>query len=207
MSNLDILSTIQADSTQINADDLAQPITVTITGVAKGTPDQPVNILLAEFPDRAYRPCKSMRRVLVAAWGSDASVYVGRRLTLFNDPTVKWGGAAVGGVRISHLSDIDKRMQIALTTTRGQRKPFTVDPLPSMPDEIVDFEHRIAEAATLAELDAIAAELKGANLGEHRTRLQSAWSARKSALKSAPVDAPADADYGDLLDAAVEGDQ
>ena len=59
----------------------------------------------------------------------------------------------------------------------------------------------------LADLDAIAVELKGANLGGHRARLQGAWSARKSALKSVPVDAPADADYGDLLDAAVEGDQ
>ena len=198
---MDILSTIQADSTQINADDLAQPITVTITGIEKGTPDQPVNILLAEFPDRAYRPCKSMRRVLVQAWGADASAYIGRRITLFNDPTVKWGGAAVGGVRISHLSDIGKRLQIALTTTRGQRKPFVVDPLPSMPPEIIDFEHRIAEADTLDALDAIAAELKGANLGEHRARLQNAWSAKKQALKSAPT---ADDDYGDLLDAATE---
>lgn len=128
---MDISSTIEADSTQVNADDLTgSPRTVTVAGVNKGTADQPVNIELVEFPGRAYRPCKSMRRVLVAAWGKDASAYVGRRMTLFNDPSVKWGGAAVGGVRIAALSHIDKPMTIALTETRGKRKPFTVDPLP-----------------------------------------------------------------------------
>lgn len=183
MTNLDILSTIQADSTQINADDLAQPITITITGVTKGTAEQPVNILLAEFPDRAYRPCKSMRRVLVQAWGADASAYIGRRITLFNDPTVKWGGAAVGGVRISHLSNIDKRMQIALTTTRGKRSPFVVDPLPDVPAEITGFTTRITDAATVDELALIAADIKAhSNLGEHRAQLLKAWADRKAAL-------------------------
>lgn len=186
---MDILATIQADSTQINADDLAQPITVTVTGVTAGTPDQPVNIMLAEFPDRAYRPCKSMRRVLVAAWGPDASAYIGRRITLFNDPTVKWGGAAVGGVRISHLSDIKQRLQIALTTTRGKRQPFVIEPLAPMSDDIAEFDNRIAAAETLDELDALARELKakGAQLGEHRGHLQQAWKARRELLEAQPA--------------------
>lgn len=186
---MDILATIQADSTQINADDLAQPITVTVTGVTAGTPDQPVNIMLAEFPDRAYRPCKSMRRVLVAAWGPDASAYIGRRITLFNDPTVKWGGAAVGGVRISHLSDIKQRLQIALTTTRGKRQPFVIEPLAPMSDDIAEFDNRISAAETLDELDALARELKakGAQLGEHRGHLQQAWKARRELLEAEPA--------------------
>lgn len=127
---MDILSTIEADSTQVNADDLTgAPRTVTVTGVSKGTAEQPVNIELAEFPGRAFRPCKSMRRVLVAAWGSDAKAYVGRRMTLFNDPTVRWGGQTVGGIRISHMSHIDKPLTVNLTVTRGKRAPFTVEPL------------------------------------------------------------------------------
>lgn len=127
---MDISATVEADSTQVNADDLvASPRTVTITGVSKGAPDQPVNIELAEFPGRAYRPCKSMRRVLIVAWGADASKYVGRRLTLYNDPTVKWGGQSVGGIRIKAMSHIDSRITVALTVTRGKRSPFTVEPL------------------------------------------------------------------------------
>lgn len=127
---MDITSTIEADSTQVNADDLVAPRTVTITGVSKGTADQPVNFDLAEFPGRAYRPCKSMRRVLVMAWGPDAATYIGRRMTIYNDPSVKWGGQAVGGIRIKALSHIEKRLTMALTETRGKRTPFVVDPLP-----------------------------------------------------------------------------
>jgi hypothetical protein len=132
--SMDISSTIEADSTQVNADDLiGAPRTVTITGVNKGAADQPVNIELAEFPGRSYRPCKSMRRVLVLAWGSDASAYVGRRLTLFNDPSVKWGGQSVGGIRIASMSHIQSRITVSLTMSRGKRLPFTVDPLPTEP--------------------------------------------------------------------------
>ena len=192
---MDILATIQADSTQINADDLAQPITVTVTGVSAGTPDQPVNIMLAEFPDRAYRPCKSMRRVLVAAWGTDASQYIGRRMTLFNDPTVKWGGVAVGGVRISAMSNIDKRLSLALTTTRGKRSPFVVEPLADMPDDIADFDAAIAHAQTIDDLDGIAKELKakGGQLGAHRTYLQQAWKSRREVLEAQqPAEQPVD---------------
>lgn len=131
---MDLTSTIEADSTQVNADDLTgNPRVVTITGVSKGTADQPVNFDLAEFPGRAYRPCKSMRRVLVMAWGPDAAKYVGRRMLIFNDQTVKWGGQAVGGVRIKALSHIDKPIRMALTETRGKKAPYIVEPLPDEP--------------------------------------------------------------------------
>lgn len=188
---MDISKTVEADSTQVNADDLTEPRTVTITGVSKGTADQPVNLELAEFPGRAYRPCKSMRRVLVRAWGSDAAHYVGRKLTIYNDRSVKWGGQAVGGVRISHLSHIDGRLTMALTVTRGKRAPFTVDPLPDAPPPIVDdeaaeFEARITVAATLADLDAIAGDLKARDLGAHRKHLLAAWSERRAAIENEP---------------------
>jgi hypothetical protein len=180
--------TIIPNSDQLNAEDmLAGPITVTVTGVEKGTPDQPVNILLEEFPGRAYRPCKTMRRVLIAAWGSDASVYVGRRMTLFNDQTVQWGGKAVGGVRISALSDITQKLTLSLTTTRGKRSPFTVEPLPDAPaaisdDRVAEFERLIAQATDSVELDIIARNLKSHNLGKHRDHLLTAWKDRHATI-------------------------
>lgn len=128
---MDMTRTIEPDSGQLNADDLmAGPVTVTITGVTRGTPEQPVNVELAEYPGRPYRPAKSMRRVLVAAWGKDSSVYAGRRLTLYRDPRVRFGREEVGGIRISHLSHIGEAMTVMLTVTRGRRAPFTVQPLP-----------------------------------------------------------------------------
>lgn len=42
---------------------------------------------------------------------------------------MKWGGLEVGGIRISHMSHIDKPVTIALTATRGNKKPVTVKPL------------------------------------------------------------------------------
>lgn len=191
---MDISNTIEADSTQINADDLAEPRTVTITGVSKGTADQPVNIELSEFPGRAYRPCKSMRRVLVAAWGPDAQKYAGRRMTLFNDPSVRWGGQPVGGVRIKAMSHIDGRLTLALTVTRGRRVPFVVEPLPDgppavTPEAIARFEQRIADAATVEELAEIAADLKAWDLGKHRKHLQELWGARRTAISSEQVEA------------------
>lgn len=190
---MDMSTTIEADSSQVNADDLTgSPRTVTITGVSKGTAEQPVNFDLAELPGKAYRPCKSMRRVLVLAWGSDAAQYVGRRLTLFNDPSVKWGGQSVGGVRIKAMSHIEKRLTVALTESRGKRTPFVVEPLPDekpapkppaiTPDAVAEFERDIAAANTTQELDEVAKELKACDLGAHRERLQAAWSERRSVI-------------------------
>lgn len=133
---MDLSDSIQANSEQVNAEDLlAGPVTAEITGVEKGTAEQPVFIHLDRFPGRTFRPAKSVRRILVAVWGSDSSVYVGRKLTIFNDPTVKWAGQAVGGVRVSHMSHITQPVTVALTVSRGKRAPFTVEPLEAPRDE------------------------------------------------------------------------
>lgn len=126
----DMTPAITPKSDQISADDLISgPITIIIERVeiSPGV-EQPVNIFIAGG-DRPWRPCKSMSKVLVYAWGADAKKYTGRSVTLFRDPTVKWGGLEVGGIRISHMSHLDAPMTRALTQTRGNKKAFTVQPL------------------------------------------------------------------------------
>ena len=131
---MDIAATTAPKSDQLNAEDLlAGPQTFTITEVVAGSPEQPVNIHLAELPGRPYRPSKSMRRVLLNAWGRETAPYAGRRLTLYRDASVKFGPDAVGGIKISQLSDIAKSIGVALTVTRGKRATHTVDPLPDEP--------------------------------------------------------------------------
>lgn len=127
----DISGTIAPKSDQMNADDLiAGPRTITVTKVLLcGEPDQPVAIHFEGDQGKPYKACKSMRRVLVHIWGPDANKYVGRRMTLYRDDKVMFGGVAVGGIRISHMSGIDKPVTMALTATRANRKPFTVAPL------------------------------------------------------------------------------
>jgi len=121
-------------SDQISADDfISGPQTYRIEAVEirPGT-EQPVSVFLAG-EERVWKPCKSMSRCLVAAWGPDAKAYIGRSVTLYRDPKVKWGGMEVGGIRISHMSDIDGPMTMALTATKGSRKPYTVKPLTVAP--------------------------------------------------------------------------
>lgn len=127
---MDITSTLEAKSSQLNTDDLiAGAKTITITKVSAGSAEQPVAVSFEGDGGKPWYPCKSMRRVLVAAWGADASQYVGRLVTLFRDPSVIYGGIAVGGIRISHLSHLDGPLSIALTVTRQKRAPYKVQPL------------------------------------------------------------------------------
>lgn len=202
---MDITETLAPKSDQMDAEDLIGGArTFTVESVNRGSVEQPVEIRLAEFP-RCFRPSKTVRRILAAAWGTDAKLWVGRRMTLFRDPTVVFGGEAVGGIRVSHLSDIDKPITLALMAKRGRRASFTVDPLPATPAvDIDELKHRITNAATLDDLDAIAAELKSCDLGNARGTVQAAWTARRAELKAPP---PADEDYGDLLDAAAGVDE
>ena len=128
---MDISDSITPNSMQLNAEDLLTgPRTFTVADVKKGSAEQPVDIHLVEFPGRPFRPSKTVRRILVNAWGPEASAYVGRRMTLYRDPAVKFGGMDVGGIRVSHLSHIDKALTVALAVTRGKRAPYTVQPLP-----------------------------------------------------------------------------
>lgn len=204
---MDITETIAPRSDQLNAEDLLTgPRTFTVEKVTAGSVEQPVEIHLAGLPGRPFKPSKTVRRLLVAAWGPEASNYVGRRMTLFRDPAVRFGGMDVGGIRVSHLSDIEKRIQVALTVTRGKRAPFVVDPLPSMSASVAEFESRIGSAATLADLDGLARELKAkvGELGSHRGHLQAAWKTRRAELESAP-ESPVDADAA--LDDARDNEQ
>ena len=127
----DMRQTIIPKSDQLNADDLiGRELTIKITGVdIRGGQEQPVSIHFDGDNGKPYKACKSMCRVMVSAWGPDSKKYVGRSMTLYRDPKVKWGGMEVGGIRISHMSDISDDMTMALTVTRANRKPFTVRPI------------------------------------------------------------------------------
>jgi hypothetical protein len=128
MNPLSLKDTIVPKSDQLNADDLLTgPLTVTITGVRRGDKEQPVIVEIQG--QRPYKPCKSMRRVLISAWGDDGHAWAGHSMTLFADPNVMFGGVKVGGIRISHVSHIDAPLNLSLTTTRSKRAEYVVQPL------------------------------------------------------------------------------
>lgn len=161
---MDLTESIAPRSDQVNADDLiGGPITYTIREVRQGAAEQPFDFMLVETP-RAYRPSKTMRRLIVAAWGPDASQYAGRRLTLYREPSIKFGGAVVGGIRISHMSHITKRVEEKFQTTRGKRETFVVEPLPELSDaDRLRAEWKTATPERRKEIEAEMAAAKEAN--------------------------------------------
>lgn len=134
----DILKTIEPKSDQLNADDLlgGRTITIKVLDVTIEPGDQPVSLHYEGDNSKPYKPGKSMRRVVVNAWGTDIKSWIGRRMTLYRDDKVIFGGVQVGGIRISHMSNIKQAITMALTATRANRKPFTVEPLPEPVGEL-----------------------------------------------------------------------
>jgi hypothetical protein len=164
---MDITATLAPKSDQLNSDDLiAGPRTITVTKVSAGSDEQPVAIAFEGDNNKPWYPCKSMRRVLVAAWGADSSQYLGRRITLFRDPSVTYGSIQVGGIRVSHLSHLDGPLSIALTVTRKKRTPYRVQPLAAAPaPAVVADAEQACRAAGLTDAG-IAALVDGISQGE-----------------------------------------
>ena len=168
---MNMLATIIAKSDQITADDLiGQSLTITITAVEIKPGEQPVTVFYEGDNGKPYRPAKTMCRVMVHLWGDDANKYVGRSMTLYRDPDVRFGGLAVGGIRISAMSHIKAKTTMALTETKGKKKPFVVQPLvveapvakPSPADPALAYVDKligqISVAPSLPDMDALLAD-------------------------------------------------
>lgn len=129
---MDLSKTIIPKSDQLNADDLISGTkTIKIRAIKGGDDEaQPVSIYFYGDNNKPFKPCKSMRRVLVQLWGADGLQYTGRRITLFRDDSVKWAGVEIGGIRISHASHIPIATRVLVTTAKNKRVPMTIDVLP-----------------------------------------------------------------------------
>lgn len=137
---MDLSKTIIPKSDQLNADDLISGSkTIKIRDIKAGADEtQPVSIYFYGDDNKPFKPCKSVRRILVQLWGADGLQYIGRRITLFRDDTVKWAGVEIGGIRISHASHIPSATRVLVTTAKNKRTPMTIEVLPR--GEIKDFE-------------------------------------------------------------------
>lgn len=202
----DLRDTIVPKSDQINSEQLlAGPITITITSVERGNDEQPLVLHYDGENGRPYKPGKSMRKVLIFAWGADGSQWVGKSMTLFCDPTVKYGGVAVGGIRISHLSDIERELSISLTATRGKKTPFIIRRLEAKPDPVAQARAALTAAAEqgtdalLAAWGKVPAPVKK-SLGGCPADLKTRAAAVDAAATPAPASEPAPAEpEGDVF--------
>lgn len=184
--------TIIPKSDQLNAEQLlSEPMTITVTGVRRGADDQPVVINYEGDDGRPYKPCKTCRKILIFAWGDDGREWVGRSMTLFNNPEIKFGGVKVGGIRISHMSHIDREIGISLTATKGKKEPVIIkklaapakkqEPIPETLDGVLQ---AIASATTPTAMEA--AKTAAAKLPDgDKPRARKAYADRLEELKAA----------------------
>lgn len=199
---LDMSQFIEAKSDQLNADDLiGRNLTIRVTRVTGSDGDQPVAIHFEGDNNKPFKPCKTIRRVLVAVWGRYANDYVGRSMTLYRDDTVQFGGLQVGGIRISHMSHIDKEMTVVVAKSKGKKAGMKILPLkveagqgqakPQTAEQWVsDHIAAIDAAADLAEFARIAAKGEGGmkklatGHPELHQRVEDAYNLRRLALEA-----------------------
>jgi hypothetical protein len=209
---VDMSRFVEAKSDQLNSDDLiGAPRTITITSVSGCDGDQPIAIHYEGDGGKPFKPCKTIRRVMLAIWGRYASEYVGRSMTIYRDDSVTFGGLNVGGIRISHMSDLDKETVVVVMKSKGKKAGFKVLPLVATKqpakDEQTDPATKFANAyiAKLATLEAMPAldsfvmERKGkldelqAKRPELYDKVSAAIADRIVELADAPVDDEVDA--------------
>lgn len=186
MSDLsDLRFTIIPKSDQLNAEQLlAGPMTVTVTGVSIGSDDQPLVIHHDKDKQRPFKPCKTMRKLLIFAWGEDGRKWTGQSMTLYNDPNVRFGGAEVGGIRISHMTGIERTVQLSLTATKGKKALHTVQPLVV---QTITLPHvlKAIEAASTPDALKSAGAMASSLSDDDKAAASAAYKARVQALKAA----------------------
>lgn len=190
--NMDITDALAPNSDQLDAIELVTPRTFTIAAggrLAMREGKTVAEIALEGFP-RVWRPSKGMLDVLARCWGADAKQWVGRSVTLYNDPDVMFGKDRVGGVRISHLSHIDGAQSVPIRASGRGRSPklWKIEPLADAPapvaasDKITAAITAINAATDTTKLDAI--EKHAASLGIDQTpEIQSALITKRSELE------------------------
>lgn len=185
---MDVSNAIVAKSDQLNAIDLVgRDVTVTIVEVKPGPADQPVHIITDVYgPGRPWKASKTALRDIVQAWGTDSTAWVGRRITLFNDPDVLWAGQPVGGIRIRAMSHVEKAFEAKHVITRGKTKKVMIQPLPDAPDDsaaVVDALADITNADSLPTLKA-AWDLAGVKGVQKHPDVIAATNKRKAELSA-----------------------
>lgn len=184
----DLSPTIIPKSDQLNADQLiGGPMTIIVSEVRVTTSDeQPVVVHYEGDNGRPFKPCKTMRKLLLAAWGSDGRAWSGRAMTLYHDASVRFGKDEVGGIRISHLSDIERDIRVNLTSTKGKKALHEVKRMarPSGPD--------YAQAMVLAGdaealKEAFASAYKSTKDAALRARYKATYDARLANLSKKPA--------------------
>lgn len=162
---MDITEALAPTSDQLDAIELVEPRTFTIdSGSRLGKRDNKTvaEIRLVEL-DRVWRPSKGMLDLLAACWGTKGTEWVGRQVTVYNDPDVMFGKERRGGVRISHLSHIDGPRDVTIRAAgAGRKQTWHVEPLATAParDWLTELEHAGTDVTAIGALGQAASDAR-----------------------------------------------
>ncbi len=130
---LDLSGTIKAKSDQLNADDLIagdKMVQVEHVNLTQD-PQQPIQVYYFGCEGKPFKPCLTVRRMLIALWGSDGNTWAGKWMNLYVDKSVSFGKQKnIGGIRVNAVSHIQSAATIALTVRRGVKQHFIIQPIP-----------------------------------------------------------------------------
>jgi len=187
----DLRGTIVPRSDQLNAEQLLSgDMTITLTDVRMGSEDQPVILHYENDQGRPFKPCKTMRKLLIFAWGEDGRNWIGKSMTLYNDEKVRFGGMEVGGIRIRALSHIEREIAISLIATKGKKATHNVQPLRVV--TLAEVLEAVASATNKNGMDA-AKTMAMQLLNEDDVQVASAaYAARVKELRTRPATAMQD---------------
>lgn len=123
---LDITKSLEANSDQMCATDIiGAPVVMQIARVTEYKDDKQPYAVWLHGHKKPWIPCKGMRRLIAAVWGTDAGQWIDRWVRLYNEPTATFGNDPVGGIRVSGLSHIDKSFSAVVpdsVTIDGKKK-------------------------------------------------------------------------------------
>jgi len=132
MEVLDLSGTIKSNADQLNVDDMVTgPMMIQVEGVTlNNDPKQPIKIFYYGCENKPFKPCLTVRRMLIALWGKDGNQWANRWMNLYVDASVSYGKQKnIGGIRVDALSHINSTATISLTVRRGVKQHFTIQPI------------------------------------------------------------------------------
>jgi len=188
---LDVTEAMEAKSDQLNAIDLiAEPKTITITAIKKGTEQQKVVVRFEGDNNKPWMANKGQTRAMATLWGSKTPAWIGQKLTLYREPTVLYRGDDAGGIRISHATGINAKTKIKLVIAKGRMVDMWVEPLNAKPrnalsdEQLTSISQMIVDAQNMAELSVVAKTIsEGYYDDEGKAKLLEVYQARSTAIR------------------------
>ena len=104
---MNINDTFPSTSNFLKKEDLTKPVKVTVESIdlmefeQDGKPQRKL-ILAFKGKEKALACNKTNARTIAAMHGDETDNWIGKEITLYNDPTVSMGDQVVGGIRVQY---------------------------------------------------------------------------------------------------------